>query len=84
MFGAEDEFFNRLAALARVMPVLPLFGSGAVKLQPVYVDDVAEAVAKALVTEGAQGKITSWAGPEPIPTRRSCNYFSSNSVASGC
>ncbi len=43
MFGPEDEFFNQLAALARVMPVLPLFGSGAVKLQPVYVGDVAEA-----------------------------------------
>jgi uncharacterized protein YbjT (DUF2867 family) len=54
MFGPEDEFFNQLAALARVIPVLPLFGSGAVKLQPVYVDDVAEAVAKALVTEGAR------------------------------
>ena len=53
MFGPEDDFFNQLAALARVMPVLPLFGSGAVKLQPVYADDVAEAVAKALVTEGA-------------------------------
>ena len=84
MFGPEDEFFNQLAALARVMPVLPLFGSGAVKLQPVYVGDVAEAVAKALVTEGAKAGSTSWAGPEPIPTRRSCNCFSSSSVASGC
>ena len=63
MFGPEDEFFNQLAALARVMPVLPLFGSGAVKLQPVYVGDVAEAVAKALVTEGAQGRIYELGGP---------------------
>ena len=63
MFGPEDEFFNQLAALARVMPVLPLFGSGAVKLQPVYVDDVAEAVAKALVTEDAQGRIYELGGP---------------------
>jgi NADH dehydrogenase len=45
------------------MPVLPLFGSGAVKLQPVYVDDVAEAVAKALVTEGAQSKTYELGGP---------------------
>jgi uncharacterized protein YbjT (DUF2867 family) len=84
MFGPEDEFFNQLAALARVMPVLPLFGSGAVKLQPVYVGDVAEAVAKALVTEGAQGRIYELGGPEPILTRRSCNCFSTRSVASGC
>jgi uncharacterized protein YbjT (DUF2867 family) len=75
MFGPEDEFFNQLAALARVMPVLPLFGSGAVKLQPVYVGDVAEAVAKALVRRLHKAGFTSWAGLEPIPTRRSCNCF---------
>ena len=45
------------------MPVLPLFGSGAVKLQPVYVNDVAEAVAKALVTEAAKDKIYELGGP---------------------
>jgi NADH dehydrogenase len=63
MFGAEDEFFNQLAALARVMPVLPLFGSGAVKLQPVYVDDVAEAVARVLATEAANSKTYELGGP---------------------
>ena len=56
MFGPEDAFFNQLAALARVMPILPLFGTGAVKLQPVYVGDVAEAVARALATEAARGQ----------------------------
>jgi NADH dehydrogenase len=63
MFGPEDEFLNQLAALTRIMPVLPLFGSGAVKLQPVYVGDVAEAVAKALVTEGAQRQTYELGGP---------------------
>lgn len=63
MFGPEDAFFNRLAGLARVMPVLPLFGSGDVKLQPVYVGDVAEAVARALATEAAQGKTYELGGP---------------------
>ena len=63
MFGPEDEFFNQLAALIRMMPVLPLFGSGAVKLQPVYVNDVAQAVAKALVTEAAKDKIYELGGP---------------------
>ena len=63
MFGPEDAFFNQLAALARVMPILPLFGTGAVKLQPVYVGDVAEAVARALATEAAKGKIYELGGP---------------------
>ena len=63
MFGPEDAFFNQLAALARVMPILPLFGTGAVKLQPVYVGDVAEAVARALATEAATGKIYELGGP---------------------
>jgi uncharacterized protein YbjT (DUF2867 family) len=63
MFGPEDAFFNQLAALSRVMPVLPLFGTGDVKLQPVYVGDVAEAVAKALATEAAKGKTYELGGP---------------------
>jgi uncharacterized protein YbjT (DUF2867 family) len=63
LFGREDAFFNRLAALARVMPVLPLFGSGETKLQPVYVGDVAEAVARALATSAAEGKVYELGGP---------------------
>jgi NADH dehydrogenase len=63
MFGREDAFCNQLAALSRVMPVFPLFGTGDVKLQPVYVGDVAEAVAKALATEAAKGKIYELGGP---------------------
>jgi uncharacterized protein YbjT (DUF2867 family) len=45
------------------MPVLPLFGSGAVKLQPVYVGDFAEAVAKALATQATKGKTYELGGP---------------------
>ena len=45
------------------MPILPLFGSGAVKLQPVYVGDVAEAVARALATEAAKGQTYELGGP---------------------
>jgi uncharacterized protein YbjT (DUF2867 family) len=63
IFGPEDAFFNRLAALARVMPVLPLFGSGETKLQPVYVGDVAEAVARALAIPAAEGKVYELGGP---------------------
>lgn len=54
VFGPEDGFFNRFGALAAQLPVLPLFGGGETKLQPVYVGDVAEAVARALA-QGAKG-----------------------------
>ncbi|MGH6897953.1 MAG: complex I NDUFA9 subunit family protein [Geminicoccaceae bacterium] len=63
MFGPEDTFLNTLAALARVMPALPLFGSGEVRLQPVYVDDVAAAVVKALAVPAAEGKLYELGGP---------------------
>jgi uncharacterized protein YbjT (DUF2867 family) len=56
MFGPEDNFFNQLAAIARVMPVLPLFGRGDVKLQPAYVRDVAEAVARALARDDSRSR----------------------------
>ena len=48
VFGPEDQFFNRFAALARVFPALPLPGGGTTKLQPVFVSDVAEVVARAV------------------------------------
>jgi NADH dehydrogenase len=63
MFGPDDAFFNQLAAIARVTPILPLFGSGDVRLQPAYVGDVAEAVARALETEAARGNTYELGGP---------------------
>lgn len=44
LFGPEDDFFNRFAALARLSPALPLIGGGRTRFQPVYVCDVADAV----------------------------------------
>ncbi len=52
VFGPEDDFFNRFAAMARITPALPLIGGGGTKFQPVYVGDVASAVVKALDTGG--------------------------------
>jgi NADH dehydrogenase len=63
VFGPEDAFINRLTALARIMPVLPLFGNGRVRLQPVYVGDVAKATVKALAKPVTQGKIYELGGP---------------------
>jgi len=63
IFGPKDAFFNRLAALSRGMPVLPLFGRGETKLQPVYVGDVAEAISKVLAMPSTEGKIYELGGP---------------------
>ena len=51
MFGAEDAFFNRFAAMAAISPVIPMVG-GATKFQPVYVGDVADAVARRSLPTG--------------------------------
>jgi len=62
IFGAEDQFFNRFAAMTRFSPVLPLVGAET-RFQPVYVDDVAEAAAKAARGEAAPG-VYELGGPE--------------------
>jgi NADH dehydrogenase len=71
VFGPEDNFFNKFAAMARTAPFLPLIGGGKTKLQPVYVMDVAEAVAKAVEGKVAGGKIYELGGPEVL-TFREC------------
>lgn len=62
MFGPEDTFFNRFAALARMLPVLPLAGAQT-KFQPVFVGDVAEVIARAVDGKVAPG-IYELGGPE--------------------
>ena len=63
IFGPEDEFFNRFAAMARLSPVLPVIG-GETRFQPVYVGDVAEAIACACDGNVAGGKVYELGGPE--------------------
>jgi nucleoside-diphosphate-sugar epimerase len=48
MFGPDDTFLTTVITLLRWRPIFPMFGSGATRIQPVYVEDVAEAVALAL------------------------------------
>ena len=64
VFGPEDKFFNRFAAMARVMPALPLIGGGRALLQPVFVADVAEAIAKAVDGEATPGTVYELGGPD--------------------
>ena len=66
VFGPEDEFFNRFAAMARISPVLPLIGGGETRFQPVYVGDVAKAVTAALQDGQAAGRIFELGGPEVL------------------
>jgi NADH dehydrogenase len=65
-FGPEDEFFNRFASMARFSPVLPLIGGGHTRFQPVYVDDVAEAVARAVDGAVEGGRIYELGGPQVL------------------
>ena len=64
LFGPEDEFFNRFAALARISPVLPLPGGGHTRSQPVFAGDAAEAIAKAVDGETKPGTIYELGGPD--------------------
>ncbi len=63
VFGPDDQFFNRFAAMGAGLPCLPLIGGGRTLMQPVYVGDVADAVLAAVEGEGAQGRTYELAGP---------------------
>jgi NADH dehydrogenase len=64
MFGPEDDFFNRFAALARLSPALPLIGGGLTRFQPVFVGDVATAIADAVDGNVRPGTIYELGGPD--------------------
>jgi len=64
VFGPNDDFFNRFAALARLAPALPLIGGGHTRFQPVFAGDVAEAVVKAVAGDARPGTIYELGGPD--------------------
>ncbi|MGZ6020476.1 MAG: complex I NDUFA9 subunit family protein [Phenylobacterium sp.] len=63
VFGPEDDFFNRFAAMAQISPVLPLIGGGLTRFQPVFVGDVGKAVAAAVTLPQAAGQTYELGGP---------------------
>lgn len=73
VFGPEDGFFNRFAAMARIMPVLPLVGADT-KFQPVFVGDVATAIADALGGKVKAGSTYELGGPEVATFRELVAY----------
>ena len=68
MFGPEDQFTNRFAALARMSPVLPVIGADT-RMQPTYVGDVATAVADAVDGMAKPGATYELGGPEVLTMR---------------
>ena len=69
IFGPEDAFFNRFAAMATIAPALPLIGGGKTLYQPVYVKDVAKAITLMLGSAAFAGKTLELGGPETASFR---------------
>ncbi len=74
VFGAEDGFFNRFGQLAMLSPVMPVI-AGETKFQPVYVADVADAVAAALARGEAAGQTYELGGPRVWSFRELLAYI---------
>jgi uncharacterized protein YbjT (DUF2867 family) len=64
VFGVDDSLFNRFAGLASIMPVIPLPGGGATRFQPVFVGDLAAAIANAVTDRSVAGKTFEIGGPK--------------------
>ncbi len=66
IFGPGDGFSSSLARALRLSPVVPVFGDGNVKLQPIGVQEVAEVFVAALQREDAAGRVVELGGPEAL------------------
>jgi uncharacterized protein YbjT (DUF2867 family) len=69
VFGPEDAFFNRFAAMARISPLMPLIGGGRTRFQPVYVADVAQAIVAGLDGRAKPGVTYELGGPRSYSFR---------------
>lgn len=74
VFGPEDGFFNRFAAMAKLAPALPLVGGGTTRFQPVYVGDVADAIVAALERPELAGRTFELGGPKVYAFRELLAY----------
>ncbi|WP_065095379.1 MULTISPECIES: complex I NDUFA9 subunit family protein [unclassified Wolbachia] len=64
VFGKEDNFFNKFARLATILPFLPLIGNGTTKFQPICVTDLAEVVYRIISFNKQDKKIYNMGGPK--------------------
>jgi uncharacterized protein YbjT (DUF2867 family) len=74
VFGAEDQFVNRFAGIASLLPVVPVVRPAA-RLQPVWVADVAKAIAAAALDPGAHGGRTYELGGPEVMTMEALNRW---------
>ncbi len=74
IFGPEDRFLNLFASMASLFPVMPLIGGGATRFQPVFVGDVAEAIAGAVEGQAKAGTIYELGGPRVMSLRDILEY----------
>lgn len=75
VFGEDDDFFNKFAAMAPFVPFMPLIGGGHSKFQPVYVGDVADAIVACLTLPAMgdgnpQGKTFELGGPDVVTFKK--------------
>jgi NADH dehydrogenase len=63
MFGPDDSFLTAILALLRRLPIYPMFGRGRTRLQPAYVEDVAEAIARVMQRAETHAMIFECGGP---------------------
>jgi len=75
VFGNGDGFLNRFASMATMSPALPLIGGGETKFQPVWVGDVAEAIARSVVRTDTAGRTFELGGPEVWSFKQILDYI---------
>jgi uncharacterized protein YbjT (DUF2867 family) len=63
MFGPDDAFLTTILKLLRLLPVYPMFGRGGTRLQPAYVEDVAEAISRTMQRAETPSTIFEFGGP---------------------
>jgi len=64
VFGPDDGFFSVQSKIVKLSPIVPMFGGGNNKFQPVYVKDLIEGIIKLLNSKNDQGKIYEFGGPD--------------------
>jgi len=66
IYGAGDQFTVRMSEMIRLSPVLPVIGSGRSKVQPIFIDDVAGCIVKAVTSDSFLGRTFEIGGPEQL------------------